>query len=434
MAPLRLASLALGFALALVGSLHEVSAESAEGPWDLPDPGDCDERVLSDAAGPLPPAPGRTIERARLAELESWLAPELWTARERLLAAETVKIGPCFRPYRPPELFLAATRLHAGRAKLREDGGIEGTAAGLPFPPETIQAGAGDAGQRWAWNTAHRWQGGGRYADVRVSWFGRDDVAGFVEGEHFVARLLGRADLPASGYKLPWAKRTRFVAGGNLRDPATGRRCAYRQLRSADAEIGGGRADDVFFWSSGLRRAERVGWDPEQPMLACAYSRGLHLARGGRIDRYRWKVAGIRDLLFPINLGNAPPGQPADPASLGAVSLELRRTLVLEAAVGSSQIRRYFDLETLFPLLLVVTNGAARTLQLDAGRWSGDRADYPALGDVPGPEVRVVDPVLRIELWGTEGMRIDAWETTAAPPPRMNLRREVSSGALTGER
>ena len=182
-----------------------------------------------------------------------------------------------------------------------------------------------------------------------------------------------------------------------------------------------------------MRRAERVGWDPELPMLACAYSRGFHLARGGRVDRYRWELAGTQDLLFPINLGNDPPDT-AVGASLGRVRFELRRTLVLETEGEGLKVRRYFDLETLFPLLLIETHRGARTISLEAGRWSGDRPGYPDLGALPGPEVKVLDPVLRIEFNAVEGVRTDAWETTAVPPVGMKLRREVSPGALTTER
>lgn len=428
-----------GFARVLGGSAFLIlgcpaAAGVTEGPWALPEPGSCVQSSDAEDGSASPfPKPGRELGEVALGELERWLAPEVWEARHRLFAGATVRIGPCFRRYRPPALFLEATRLHSGRASLNGAGGIEGTVAGLPFPPETIAVDAHDVGARWAWNTEHRWQGAGRFGAVRVAWQDRGGTSGSIEGEHFVARLLGRADLPGTGFKLPWAKRVRFVAGGRMRDAASGRRCAYRQMRSAEAQKGGGRPDDLFFWSSAMRRAERVGWDPELPMLACAYSRGFHLARGGRVDRYRWRVAGTYDLLFPINLEEDPSGNAAG-MSLGRVRLELRRTLVLETGGEEFRVRRYFDLETLFPLLLAETHRGARSMLLEAGRWSGDRSAYPDLGDLPGSEVRVLDPVFRIELHATEEIRTEAWETTAVPPSRMNLRREVSPAALTTER
>ena len=33
--------------------------------------------------------------------------------------------------------------------------------------------------------------------------------------------------------------------------------------------------DDVFFWSSQMRKTERVGWELEFPLLACAYEPAL---------------------------------------------------------------------------------------------------------------------------------------------------------------
>ncbi len=425
--------------LALAAAAAENGAGAA---WAIPEPGSCATPVPSqeDAAPPGPAlTEGEVVGFDRLALLSEHLPPEVWEWRDRFFhEGMRLEIGPCFRRYAPPDDFAAATAKHAGAAKLLPGGGIPDDGAGLPFEPAGIDPQDPQAGQKWAWNAERRWQGAGRFGEVRVSHVDAVGTSTRLLGEHFVAVLRGRADLAASGYRLPWAKKDRWVAGGKVRDPSTNGRCAYRQYRRAEAERDA--RDDVFFWSSQMRKPERVGWDPEFPLLACAYERGFYLPRGGAVQRYRWRVAGVRDLLAPINAKT--PVHPTDPnrdfgpsgASFATDRWELRRVLVLETTPPGWTIRRYLDLETLFPLYHSENLNGARTVIQYVGRWSGDRNGYPRLPGAADAPVRVIDPVAQVMVRPGGVVRIEAWETVAVPEKPGRLRRLVSLAPLSKSR
>jgi hypothetical protein len=183
-------------------------------------------------------------------------------------------------------------------------------------------------------------------------------------------------------------------------------------------------------------RPERVGWDPEFPMVACAYQRGFYLPRGGRVERYRWRLLGVRDVVAPINIVR--PSYPGDPervfgpsgASLANDRWELRRVLVLETGDGSDRIRQYVDLETLFPLLLA----DGPNLVQSAGRWSEDRPGYPTWTGPASGSMRVLDVVVTVTVVGQEVMRVEAWNSVGLAPEERALRNLVSTEALNRER
>jgi hypothetical protein len=156
---------------------------------------------------------------------------------------------------------------------------------------------------------------------------------------------------------------------------------------------------------------------------------------------YRWRVVGVRDLLAPINAQT--PAYPEDEnrsfgsrgASLASDRWDLRRMLVLEAPLGPGRsLRRYVDLETLFPLYHVEGGSGGRLIFQYAGRWSEDRPDYPPWAEAPERAVRAIDPVARVFVGGREVVRIEAWNTAAVPPEGRSLRRMVSQSSLTSRR
>jgi len=158
----RLAAALLAAALALAGPT------ASAGPWDLPPDGACAPGdglrgwPLGEDAPPAPFATGDVLGQERLALLESFLPPAIWQHRERFFfEGMRLEIGACFRDYSPPPFFAAATEKFAGQARLTADGGLEGYTAGLPFPPAAIDPADPEAGQKWAWNAAQRYQAGG---------------------------------------------------------------------------------------------------------------------------------------------------------------------------------------------------------------------------------------------------------------------------------
>ena len=413
-------------------------AQSA--PWALPAEGDCGAlRVPSSAGEELRIyKPGQVVTREQLDSLRPFLPPEMWEQRGLFFFdGMRLELGPCFRRYAPPDFFAESTRQFAGQSRLLENGGLVSGAAGLPFDPATLTLEDPEIGQKWAWNVAHRYQAAGQFGDVRIVYADDGKTTVRIVGDFFLAQLSRRADLPGPDHRLPWAHSERWVAGGRTRDPSTGHRCAFRQLRSAEADADPAVADNLFFFSSEMQRPERVGWDPEFPLVACAYQRGIYLPHGGRVGRYRWRLVGVRDLVVPINM--ARPSYPEDPerdfgpsgASLASDRWELRRALVLEAGDESHRIRQYVDLETLFPLLLA----DGPFLVQSAGRWSEDRPGYPTWPDGTSRAARILDPVVTVTAMSgsREVVRVEAWNSLGLPAEGKVLRTLVSPEALNRE-
>jgi uncharacterized protein DUF1329 len=423
--------------LAVCFSPYAAPAQPA--PWVLPAEGDCGALRVSGAAGEAPPLykPAQVVTREQLDSLQPLLPPEMWEQRELFFYdGMHLELGPCFRRYAPPDFFAESTRQFAGQSRLRENGGLVSAAAGLPFDPATLALEDPEVGQKWAWNVAHRYQAAGQFGDLRLVYMDHGKATVHIVGDFFLAQLSGRADLPGPDHRLPWTRSERWVAGGRTRDPSSGSRCAFRQLRSTEADADPAAADSLFFFSSEMVRPERVGWDPEFPLVACAYQRGIYLLRGGKVGRYRWRLVGVRDVVAPINIVR--PSYPEDPerdfgpsgASLASDRWELRRVLVLEAGDEKHPIRQYVDLETLLPLLLVDGPILVQT----AGRWSEDRPGYPAWPNSTPQSARILDPVVTVIADRLEVVRVEAWNSVGLPPAEKNLRNLVSTEALTRER
>ena len=412
-------------------------AQSAR--FALPAEGDCSALRVPGGAGAPPAAlaPRQVLTHAQLDSLRPLLPPELWEQRALLFPEDMrLELGPCFRRYAPPDFFAESTRRLAGQSRLLENGGLAGGAAGLPFDPSALAPDDLEVGQKWAWNAARRYQAAGQFGDVRAVYVSDGKTTARIAGDFFLAQLSGRADLPGPDHRLSWARSERWVAGGRTRDPSTGFFCAFRQLRSVASDADPAPPDDLFFFSSGMQRPERVGFDAEFPLAACAYERGIYLPRGGKVGRYRWRLLDVRDVVAPINIARAsyPEDRERDfgpsGASLASDRWELRRVLVLEAGDEGHRIRQYVDLETLFPLLL--SDGAF--LVQTAGRWSEDRPGYPTWPD--GRAVRVLDSVVTVTTTAgsREVVRAEAWNTVGLPPDEKSLRNRVSTEALNRER
>ncbi|MEE9608569.1 MAG: DUF1329 domain-containing protein [Myxococcota bacterium] len=420
--------------------------ETLPSPWALPEPGDCG--AARDSAedalpAPFPLSPGDVVGFEELAALERYLPAAVWRRRDAFFfEGMRIEIGPCFRSYTPPAFFAEATRAFAGRARLLPDGGLADAPAGLPFPPTAIAPDDPQAGQKWAWNAVRRYRGAGRFGELRVTYLEVGQETAHLVGRHFVALLMGRADLAETSYGVPWQSKRRWVSGGTTRDPSSGSRCAFRHYRAARAASDADSSDDVFLRSSATRKTERVRWDAQFPLLFCAYERGVYFPHGGKVGRYRWRVAGVRDLVAPINA--VTPAYPEDPtrsfgpsgASLARDRWELRRTLVLEAPLGAAgRVRRFVDLETLFPLYQVENPGGGDDLILQyAGRWSEDRASYARWPDAPKRPVRAIDPVVQVRVGGSEVVRVETWDAVAVPPEERSLRRLTSQSSLARAR
>jgi hypothetical protein len=486
--------------LALLCALCAPPARAAEAPkpapWALPAEGNCQpEGGLRSAPGDdappqVPFRTGDSFDIARLEALRHFVPKELWQYRERFFyEGMRLEIGPCFRDYSAPAFYRAATEKLIGQAKLDADGGLSGFGAGQPFPPEAIDPADPQAGLRWAWDVAERYQGAGFRGKFRVTdLLGRVGRAEPFEGEIFKLDVSHRADRPDSGYALSFAKGNHWVAGGKLFAPFAARDYAWRQYRNDESMWKANRSDDLVAFLPEWRRVRRipaadieglhmpsfsVGVVPSKQLVVGSGgggfgSGGVSAAGspsgvgGGTIQTKRsgfegleirpvlwsYRVVGVQDLLAPINV--AAPMYPAEPnrefgpwgLSFASDRWDLRRTLVLEARVkgepsyrGESRLVMYVDLQTLVPLYYISYSKKEEPIDIGifAGRWSEDRPDYPRWPDDPARPVRVIDSVgAAFANLAEEGSwRRESWELVSTPPPDAELKKLESSTDLT---
>jgi hypothetical protein len=483
-------SLALSIALAL-----PAAAEDAPGPWAVPPEGGCEPaaglRIAPDedatAAFPFKTGDGVTLQQ--LEALRNFLPKPLWEYRERFFyEGMRLEIGPCFRDYSPPAFFVEATEKNRDTAKLDTDGGLAGWHAGLPFPPDAIDPKHEQAGARWAWNVAGRYQAAGfRSGRFRVvDLLGRVGRAEPFVGEMFRLQLSHRADLAASDYQVPFASGKWWVAGGKFMEPFNAREYAWRQYRSDDAFAKAQRTDDLHAYLPQWRRVRRisasnveglympsfsVGVVPAQQLAVAggAGAAGGVVAAGGlpsdtgstlqtrrsgfeglelRPLLWRWRVVGVQDLIAPINL--AAPMYPEEPErefgpwglSFASDRWDVRRALVLEGKArgepgqrGEARVIWYFDLQTLQPLFYLAYDAKDEPIDVGvfAGRWSEDRPDYPRWPDDPERPVRVIDSMgaAFANLAEDGSWRRESWNLVGTPPSDKELRQLDSSSNLT---
>ncbi|MEB2344758.1 MAG: DUF1329 domain-containing protein [Deltaproteobacteria bacterium] len=467
---------------------------AAGGPWFLPPEGACTPggglRLAAgdDAVASFPWAPGDALALAQVEALRRFLPKPLWDYRERFFyEGMRLEIGPCYRDYSPPAFFQDASRGSASAPTLARDGGLAGWSAGFAFPPDTIDPADPQAGTKWAWNAATRYQGAGFRGRFRVvDLLGRVGRAEPFEGEIFRMQLTHRADLPDQGFATAFAKDNWWVAGGRFFEPTNAREFAWRQYRNEDALAKAARTDDLIAYLPTWRRVRRipavhveglympsfsVGVAPAQQLTVGGgaagagggvVSAGGVGAEGGTLQTRRsgfegqeirpllwdWQLHGVQDLLAPINIMS--PMYPAEenrefgPWGLSFASdrWDLRRALVLEGRIkgkpgerGEARVLWYFDLQTLVPLYYMAYDAKDEPIDVGvfASRWSEDRPDYPRWPDDPKRPLRVLDSMgaAFANLAEDGSWRRESWNLVATPPPDQQLEKMTSSSDLT---
>ena len=478
--------------VAASGSAAEDASPRAD-PWALPPAGSCAPTatlagapVAEDAA---PPAlkTGDVISLERLEAVRRLLPPAVWEQRDKFFfEGMQLEIGPCFRDYSAPAFFQEATQKFRGQAKLREDGGLEGFTAGLPFAPDTIDPKDPGAGAAWAWNVAERYQGGGLEAQFRVS-----DMVGLrgraepFEGEIYWYLMAHRADRAAEDYTAAKAGTKDWIAGGRMTEPFAAREYAWVQYRDLESLASAQRSDDLHAYLPEWRRVRRISASDVEGLFMPSFSVGVQQATqigglaggadggavGGAIGAsgaagaitpkrtgfeglvlrpqlYDWTLSGVQDLLAPLNaaMPSYPEAKERDfgpwGLSFGSDRWDLRRALVLEGRtrkqVGGDQVARlvlYVDLQTLQPLYSITydEHGETKDVGLFVGRWSEDRPDYPKWPDDPARPVRVLDSAGAsfANLSEGGGWRRESWTATAIPPDDAAIAKRTSVSTLS---
>ena len=390
---------------------------------------------------------GESVSLDKLLQLERLLPEEIWSFRDVFFyEGMRMEIGWCHRRYSTAPSYAEATRAFAGRARLDEEGNLVDYTAGLPFPPEQIDASAPDAAARWAWNFEMRYRGAGPVGRFRL--VDLPDRLGAPEtylGDFFLVKTGYRADLAASDYQLPESTRTQWVAGGRFVEPFGARGLAWRQLRPRQAQQDWSKPDDTFVYIPELRKARRAAsawvdgvytpryrvagqsdsglvpfatgeggeYGPGFQMLPTHAGKSIaateDIRRGFmglaiRPNAYRWTLLGEREVLAPLNGSNL--GWPGFPdrnygpwgLSLASDRWDVRWAVVLRGLArkeieGVAAIDLWVDWQTQQPLYFVTRkkNGALLDVGVLAHRYSGDAAAYPAWPS--GEPANVFDPV-----------------------------------------
>lgn len=475
------------------------ATEPSAGVWTLPEPEACAPArgligavgAAEDATVSVPFAPGDVVAQDRVELLRNYLPDFLWEVRDRFFyEGMRLEIGACFRDYGAPAFFHEATEKFRGQPRLSAEGGLEGYTAGLPFPSVGVAGDDAEAGLKWLWNVALRYQGAGFHGKFRMT-----DLVGAIgraepfEGEMFKILLAHRADLAHEGYVASGARGKQFVAGGLFYKPFDAREYAWRQFRDLAHLASPGRSDDLHAYLPQWRRVRRlsatqveglympsfaVGVVPTQTLAvgggAGGDAGGMAAAGGvggvgGTIAAKRsgyegleirpllyWaRVLGRHDVLTPIAASTSSypesPDRDFGPWGLSFASdrWDLRRALVLELTakelVGGDRDARqivYVDLQTLHPLYMATFDerDERTNVGMYVGRWSEERPDYPRWPDDPERPVRVIDSVgaAFANLSEDGSWRRESWDNVATPPSDAVVKRMASVNELTKRR
>jgi hypothetical protein len=426
---------------------------------------------------------GMVLSYDEMLSLRGLIPPELWRNREQFFfEGMRLEVGPCHRRYPVPSFVSDATAEFAGRAEIDEDGNLRRYVAGVPFPPDSIDLAAPDAGARWAWNLQTRYRGAGPIGKFRIV-----DMPGQVggvltfEGTFFYIQTGHRADLAKTDYALPEAAGSDFVAGGRFDKPFDSRHLAWKQQRPLEARARYQKSDDTFVYVPTMRKMRRAptpwvdgvytpsyrvsgdGGGGSMALGGGAYSiagtisptagesiaTAEHIRQGFsdlaiRPNAYVWRVLGEREVLAPIN--SARSGYPQNdlknfgPSGLSVASdrWDVRWAVLIEGAAkergrGFDLLSVYVDYQTQVPLYIITKrrNGRLVEVGIPVNRFSGDVFDYPRW---PGNEQGFVfDPVAAVffnAATGGSGWRRESYAVRSVVVSDAELMRYLSPAYL----
>jgi hypothetical protein len=368
-------------------------------------------------AVPRPLREGMLLGYENLLSLRHLVPEEIWAHRHVFFyPGMRMEIGACHRRYATPAFYRDATTRFAKDVELDAQGNLVDYTAGLPFPPETIDPEATDAGLRWAWNLEQRFRGAGPVGHFRlVDMPGRMGSEQTYTGEFFFLQTSARSDL------------------------------AWRQMRPVDVLTRYSEPDDTFVYVPTMRKSRRAAsvwvdgvYMPRYrvsgdsgggglPIGGDAYSgptgainptagESVHVTENLRVgwsalalrpNAYVWRYRGERELLAPLN--GAWPGYPIDPdrnfgphgLSVASDRWDVRWAVLVDGLPRErngefDMLTLYLDWQTQQPLYVVTRGrrGVIRELGIPVHRYSEDVLDYP---DWPsGERAQVFDPVAEV--------------------------------------
>jgi hypothetical protein len=437
---------------------------------------------VAEDATPMRLPEGVAVEHDALLALRHLLPEEVWQLRHAFFHdGMRMEIGACHRRYPTAEFYAEATERFASQARLDADGNLRGYTAGLPFPPDSIDPAAPDAGARWAWNFEKRYRGAGPSGRFRLVDFpSRMGGTMTFQGSFFLLQSRERADLAATGYAVPEADGSLWIGGGRFDEPLNARHLAWHQIRSPEAETSYTTGDQTFVYVPTMRKVRRsaTAWvdgffTPRYRVSGDSAGGGIPIGGGSpygpaeaiyptasestvvsenlrrgfvtlalRPNAYVWRLRGEREVLAPIN--SARPGWPASPdrnygdsgLSVASDRWDVRQAVVIEGLARFrdqfKSLTLYLDYQTQQPLYFVLRGdrGLIREVGIAVHRFSGDVLGYPEFTE--GVPANVFDPVAEVfyVMSDDSGWRRESWDVRSVPTPDEVQRRFTSTDFL----
>ena len=215
---------------------------------------------------------GAQVSYELMPALRDLLPAEIWQNRRVFFyPGMQMVIGGCHRRYAVPSFYSEATARFSRDVSVDGQGNLNGYVAGIPFPPDSIDPEARDAGVRWAWNLEHRFRGAGTHGNFRIA-----DIPGargrthLYEGFFFFLQTRHRADLADSNYRVPETDEGLWVAGGRFSKPTDARHLAWRQIRPEETQQSYRVSDRTFVYVPTMRKVRRA---------ATAWVDGMYMPR-----------------------------------------------------------------------------------------------------------------------------------------------------------
>jgi hypothetical protein len=397
---------------------------------------------------------GEVVTFDQVERLAPFLPPELWANRDLVFfEGMRLEIGPAFADYSPPPVFRDATEANRGSARIGPEGSLEGYVAGEPFPmPEIDCKGDPEAGIKLAWNFDYRWEGGGRYAIGRYTYWDRgEQLPLYYEAWGRLIALSHRPEpaYAANGGDLFRGELRKHAYAIEVDAPfdAKGIALVGYRYKSSDGPATRAKNDDTWVYVPTLRRVRRISTAQRTDAVSGTDFTFDDLnGFNGIPPQYEWTCLGEQDVLATVNSRVKAYPYTRD-HNFGPYGLsfaddrwELRHAFKFQFVPKNadhpySRKVIYIDVNTAEILYSFAYDqkGELWKIIYHNKLWSEDAKDvYQPWDGVPEPRdsVNVADMVINVQT-GT-GNRIEFWTANGTPLGNAGkVRRMIDVGRLT---
>jgi hypothetical protein len=399
---------------------------------------------------------GDVITFEKIDALRRYLPDEFWNNRDFFFyEGMQLEIGPFFRDYSPSDAYKAATKKHAGTARIGPDGSLENYSAGQPFPMDEIDClGDPQAGTKIMWDFDYTWQGSGAQASFYYSYWDRgEELPLYYEGTAKTVTLSHRVEpvYEATKGDIFRGEKRRNAFGVDVTAPfdARGIMLMSYRYKSADKARNDAKNDDTWVYVPTLRRVRRISSAQRTDSISGTdFTFDDLRSFAGIPPQYKWECLGEMDLLAPTN--TQVKAYPYDrDHNFGPYGLsfaddrwEMRHAVKVRFTPKNPDHPYhhkdiYIDKQTLKALYSFAYDQKEELWKIiwHNKRWSEDDLTpdyYPGWEGVSEPrDLRIVSDIITNVQTGT-GNRIEFWDIYGTPlKSKGKIRRYIDVGRLT---